>query len=171
MVPPCSDRITRVPPYSRIFVISTRTGLSPCIAAFSKAFRFLNEDHWPDPLSLATTHGVSVDVLSSGYMRCFSSPGLLPWPMDSAKNNPCGLGCPIRRSRDRRSLASPPGLSQRATSFIASQCQGIHQMPLLALERHTQRQESHRVKPKLHRRRHAIESSKTLRRHIDGTHQ
>ncbi len=28
-------------------------------------------------------------------------------------------------------LASRPGLSQRATSFIASQCQGIHQMPLL----------------------------------------
>jgi hypothetical protein len=28
-------------------------------------------------------------------------------------------------------LASPPGLSQRATSFIASQCQGIHQMPLI----------------------------------------
>ena len=40
------------------------------------------------------------------------------------------MGCPIRRSRDQRSLASPPGFSQRATSFIASQCQGIHQMPL-----------------------------------------
>jgi hypothetical protein len=39
------------------------------------------------------------------------------------------VGCPIRRSRDQRSLASPPGFSQRATSFIASQCQGIHQMP------------------------------------------
>ena len=30
-------------------------------------------------------------------------------------------------------LASPPGFSQRATSFIASQCQGIHQMPFLRL--------------------------------------
>ena len=40
------------------------------------------------------------------------------------------MGCPIRRSRDQRLLASPPGLSQRATPFIASQCQGIHQMPL-----------------------------------------
>jgi hypothetical protein len=44
---------------------------------------------------------------------------------------PLRVGCPIRRSRDQRSLASPPGFSQRATSFIASQCQGIHQMPLL----------------------------------------
>ena len=41
------------------------------------------------------------------------------------------VGCPIRRSRDQRSLASPPGFSQRATSFIASQCQGIHQMPFI----------------------------------------
>jgi hypothetical protein len=41
------------------------------------------------------------------------------------------VGCPIRRSRDQRLLASPPGFSQRATSFIASQCQGIHQMPFL----------------------------------------
>jgi hypothetical protein len=39
------------------------------------------------------------------------------------------VGCPIRISRDHRSLASPPGFSQRATSFLASQCQGIHQMP------------------------------------------
>ena len=51
--------------------------------------------------------------------------------MDSDSDTPCGVGCPIRISRDQRSLASPPGFSQRATSFIASQCQGIHQMPLL----------------------------------------
>ena len=60
--------------------------------------------------------------------------------MDSDQDTARAVGCPIRRSRDQRSLASPPGFSQRATSFIASQCQGIHQMPLLALERHTQRQ-------------------------------
>jgi hypothetical protein len=44
-----------------------------------------------------------------------------------------GAGCPIRKSRDQRSLASPPGLSQRATSFIASQRQGIHQMPFACI--------------------------------------
>ena len=42
-------------------------------------------------------------------------------------------GFPIRKSADQRLLAPPHGLSQRATSFIASQCQGIHQMPLLRL--------------------------------------
>jgi hypothetical protein len=39
------------------------------------------------------------------------------------------VGCPIRRSRDQRALAPPPSFSQRATSFIASRYQGIHQMP------------------------------------------
>ena len=45
------------------------------------------------------------------------------------QGRPWAVGCPIRRPRDHRSLASPPGFSQRAASFIASQCQGIHQMP------------------------------------------
>ena len=41
------------------------------------------------------------------------------------------MGCPIRTSTDQRLLAAPHGFSQRATSFIASWCQGIHRMPLL----------------------------------------
>ena len=43
-----------------------------------------------------------------------------------------GRGCPIRKSSDQSLLAAPQGLSQRATSFIASWRQGIHQMPLLS---------------------------------------
>jgi hypothetical protein len=43
-----------------------------------------------------------------------------------------GVGCPIRRSPDHSLLAASRGLSQRATSFIASWRQGIHQMPLLS---------------------------------------
>ena len=38
------------------------------------------------------------------------------------------VGFPIRRSSDQSSFAAPQGLSQRTTSFIASQRQGIHQM-------------------------------------------
>ena len=52
--------------------------------------------------------------------------------MYSDSDTACAVGCPIRKSRDQRLLASPPGLSQRATSFIASQCQGIHQMPFVS---------------------------------------
>ncbi len=38
-------------------------------------------------------------------------------------------GCPIRISLDQNLLAVPQSFSQRATSFIASWCQGIHRMP------------------------------------------
>ena len=40
------------------------------------------------------------------------------------------VGFPIRKSLDQSSFAAPQGLSQRTTSFIASQRQGIHRMPL-----------------------------------------
>ena len=53
--------------------------------------------------------------------------------MYSAADDPKGPGFPIRKSTDQRVLAPPRGLSQRATSFIASVRQGIHQMPLKRL--------------------------------------
>jgi hypothetical protein len=68
VVPPCSDRVSRAPPYSRIFKSSTPTGLSPTTAGLSRPFSFSLKNHWPDPLSLATTSGISVDVFSSGYL-------------------------------------------------------------------------------------------------------
>jgi hypothetical protein len=40
------------------------------------------------------------------------------------------VGFPIRRFLDQSSFAAPQDLSQRTTSFIASQRQGIHQMLL-----------------------------------------
>ena len=43
------------------------------------------------------------------------------------------MGFPIRKSADQRLFAPPHGLSQRTTSFIASQRQGIHRIPLLHL--------------------------------------
>ena len=68
MVLPISDRISRVPPYSRMLRLSTHTGLSPTLAGLSMPFWFLTQHHGPGPCSLATTNGVSVDVLSSGYL-------------------------------------------------------------------------------------------------------
>ena len=52
------------------------------------------------------------------------------------------VGFPIRRSLDQSLFAAPQGLSQRTTSFIASQRQGIHQMllrHLIALVIHVRR--------------------------------
>ena len=45
----------------------TGTGLSPAMAGLSRPFPFVTPGHWPVPLSLATTDGISVDVFSSGY--------------------------------------------------------------------------------------------------------
>jgi hypothetical protein len=47
--------------------IFTATGLSPAKARLSFRFALFSMHHWPGPGSLATTTGVSVDVLSSGY--------------------------------------------------------------------------------------------------------
>ncbi len=150
MVPPCSDRISRVPPYSRIVLCITRTGLSPTKARRSRRFRLSLDYYWPGPRSLATTSGVSVDVLSSGYLdvsvhRVRLKPpilfgGLIPsFDNGNPKSRTCvrdlriplsKVGFPIRKSTDQSFFAAPHGLSQRSTSFIASQRQGIHQMPL-----------------------------------------
>ena len=43
-------------------------GYHPLWPAFPCRSDRRTKDHWPDPLSLATTYGVSVDVLSSGYL-------------------------------------------------------------------------------------------------------
>ena len=151
MVPPCSDRISRVPPYSRIILRVTRTGLSPAEARRSRRFRLSWDNHCPGPLSLATSSGVSVDVLSTGYcdvsvLRVSLKPpilfrGFIP-SLDNGNPNPSPssgkrlriplskVGFPIRKSADQSFFAAPRGLSQRSTSFIASQRQGIHQMPL-----------------------------------------
>ncbi len=137
MVPPSSDRISRVPSYSRTNPLSTRTGLSPTLARLSRRFWFLRVRHWPGPRSLATTNGVSVDVLSSGYLDGSVHRVRLAWLWIHHAIPHNAVGFPIRRSVDQSLLATPHGLSQRATSFIASQCQGIHQMPLLRLIRET----------------------------------
>src|SRR5476651_1601407 len=52
---------------TRVSRYLTSTGLSPAMADLSRSFDFISRERWPGPGSLATTTGVSVDVLSSGY--------------------------------------------------------------------------------------------------------
>jgi hypothetical protein len=151
VVPPCSDRISRVPPYSSSLQLLSRTGLSPTMADLSRSFRCRLKRHWPDPRSLAATRGVSIDVLSFGYLDVsvprvrflslciqdkipFTNSGdRLP---DCSDRRPPGfvkVGFPIRIFPDQSLLATPRNLTQRATSFIASYRQGIHQTPFRRL--------------------------------------
>ena len=46
----------------------SRTGLSPTMAALSRAFRYSQINLRAGPRSLATTKGISVDFFSSGYL-------------------------------------------------------------------------------------------------------
>ncbi len=93
------------------------------------------QSRWPGPRSLVTTSRVSVDVLSSGYLDISVHRVSFPFGMTLRP------GFPIQKSTDQSLFAAPHGLSQRITSFIASQRQGIHQMPLRRLIVRTQRQE------------------------------
>ena len=70
-----------------------------------------------------------------GVLRWFTSPRSLPTTMYSSQDSRCShrLGSPIRKSPDHRLLASPRGLSQLATSFIAYLRQGIHTHALSSL--------------------------------------
>ncbi len=70
-----------------------------------------------------------------GVLRWFTSPRSLPTTMNSSQDSRCShrLGSPIRTSPDHRLLASPRGLSQLATSFIAFLRQGIHTHALSSL--------------------------------------
>src|SRR5215217_9501730 len=89
---------------------------------------------WADPLSLATTQGVSVDFLSSGYLDVSVPPLASTWlcihhvvtphyrRWVSPFGNPRVKGC----STPNR------GFSQSSTPFIDSWCLGIHRVPLLS---------------------------------------
>ena len=59
VVPPCSDRVSRAPPYSRTLLRHTPTGLSPAPAGLPRPFGLTRQGHWPAPLSLAATRGIS----------------------------------------------------------------------------------------------------------------
>ena len=67
-------------------------------------------------------------------LRCFTSLGSLPLPMNSETDDPdcSGTGSPIRTSPGLRLLAAYRSFSQLATSFIASPRLGIHRLPLVA---------------------------------------
>ncbi len=110
----------------------TSTRLSRALARLSRRFRLCPNGHWPGPRSLATTSGVSVDVLSSGYLDV-SVRQVRLLRLCIQFRITLGWGFPIRKSTDQSLLSAPRSLSQSATSFIASQCQGIHEMPLRRL--------------------------------------
>ena len=70
--------------------------------------------------------GNRVFFLFLRLLRCFSSPGSLPYVMYWRMDTTYVVGFPIQISPDQWIFAPPRSFSQLITSFIGSQCQGIH---------------------------------------------
>ena len=143
MVPPSSDQVSRVWPYSGYcaaapvfaYVSLTLSGwpshairLTVAVLKAVRTPRVFLPQVWPLPRSLATTYGISVDVSSSPYLDV----SVQAVPSSVWYRSIAPVGFPIQRSADQRSFASPRGLSQLITSFFGSQCQGIRPAPFLA---------------------------------------
>ena len=144
MVPPGSDRIPLVPPYSGSCYASARfrirgfhalrpafPGGSPTKpTATSQSYNpagAVTPAVWAPPLSLAATRGITVVFSSSGYLDV-SVPRVGPASRCHAF---CMAGSPIRTSADLRPFAPTRGFSQLVTSFFASESQGIPRTPLI----------------------------------------
>jgi hypothetical protein len=151
VVPPRSNRVSRAPPYSRTswlpcpYGAVTRCGppfqtvpvraqkaaglvrvRSPLLAESQPPARR------PEDFMLMSFPPATEMVQFAG----FASPSY----GFTRRYRTGAVGCPIRRSEDPRALAPPLGFSQRATSFIASRYQGIHQMPFSPKLAHAQPQ-------------------------------
>ena len=129
MVYPSSDRIPRVPPYSFLRILLINTGLSPSKVDLPMSFFLRYTSFLAGPISLATTFGVSVDFLSLCYLDV-SVHTVRFITLSFQIMMTLRPGFPIRISQDQGLFITPLSFSQCITSFFASDCQGIHQMPL-----------------------------------------
>ena len=129
MVYPSSDRIPRAPPYSFLHTLLIITGLSPSLVILPRMFFLRSMSFLAGPISLATTFGVSVDFLSLSYLDV-SVRSVRFIILSFQIMMTLRPGFPIRISQDQGLFITPLSFSQCITSFIASDCQGIHQMPL-----------------------------------------
>ena len=94
-------------------------GYHPLRPCFPDRFRLSLMYHWPGPRSLATTNGVSVDVLSSRYLDvsvpwvCLKPPilfgGLIP-SLDNRKSKTSRLGSGHLCSNAKTPCVSTQGL-------------------------------------------------------------
>ena len=180
MVPPRSDRISRVPPYSRTACRHYPYG---AVTHYGRSFQIV-------PVLLHAATGLvrfRSPLLSESLLMSFP-PGTEMFQFPGFASNPlciqgsdtsdqttddrgrsdraCGsapfcplssdycrleVGFPIRKSADQSLFAAPHGLSQRTTSFIACACQGIHRTPLRHLIALIINARSRREDPRLRR--------------------
>ena len=133
MVPPYSDRISRVPPYLSQAQYHTGLFTYGAITRYGQLFQAV-------PLSLVLSLAGSSDFARHYFrnlgwclflelLRCFSSPGSPRIPMNSVCDTFRWVS-PFGNLRIKANLPAPRSLSQAITSFVAYHCQGIHHVLL-----------------------------------------
>ena len=150
MVPPSSDQVSRVWPYSGnrsalvvftyvVLTLSDRPShavrLTTWVLNALRTPKVFLPSVCPLPRSLATTYGISFDVSSSPYLDVSVQavpPMYLFWISVQRTWVWTQVSFLIQKSPDQCLFAAPRSLSQLITSFIGSQCQGIRPAPLFA---------------------------------------
>ena len=134
MVPPYSDRISRVPPYLSQAQYHTGHFTYGTITLYSRPFQVV-------PLCLVLSLAGFSDFARHYFrnlgwclflelLRCFSSPGSPRIAMYSLCDTFRWVS-PFGNLRIKANLPAPRSLSQAITSFVAYHCQGIHHMLLV----------------------------------------
>ena len=133
-------------------LLPSLTGLSPSLAGLSRTVLLTVRDHLcsPNPAMHAWRFGLcpfrspllrtsKIFFLFLRLLRCFSSPGSPRTPIKGFSPlfsvrymRFAHVGFPIQKSAGHRIFAPCRSLSQLITSFIGSQCQGIHPALLFA---------------------------------------
>ena len=129
MVPLSSVRMSRVPTYLIWNITSFAYG---AITLYCRTFQsvLLLLIFSAAPLSLAATKGISVDFFSSGYLDVSVPRVRLLHLCIQCKIPASGWVSPFRNVRINACVPAPRTLSQAPTSFIASNCLGIHRVHL-----------------------------------------
>ena len=139
MVPPDSDRVSRVRPYSGTNLIYAPPfaygAITLCRSTFQKILLGFSLALLTSPTTPSASTGFGLfplrspllweslfDVFSSAYLDVSLRQVSLPYPMYSGMDggNLLPPGFPIRNSTDQCFFPTPRSLSQVSTSFIAS---------------------------------------------------
>ncbi len=133
MVPLSSVKMSRVPTYLIRQSVRFVYGAITHYGSTSQSFP-LQTICSAGPLSLAATEGISVDFFSSGYLDVSVPLVRFLRPMYSVKGYLAYTRwvSPFRHLWITGWLPPSRSFSQAPTSFIASNCQGIHRMHLVA---------------------------------------
>ena len=136
MVPPCSDRVSRAPPYlsyAQYHHWIFGYGAFTLCCWLSQVILLIQQLSHTGCSDFARHYSRNLGwFLFLWVLRCFSSPSSLLTPYVFRCWYPYGWVSPFGHLRINACLSAPRSFSQTTTSFIACDRQGIHQMHLVA---------------------------------------